>query len=115
MSPRREMTWIVIRFHAAWLRFLLKVSVQTMRRVAHELAVLERENAGYRDGALFRLLREQIEFVIQDVGKTPWTVARSKRDLRGRKLRGRGLLPRFRGAPLELRDAMRKHLTARHG
>ena len=67
-----------------------------MRRVAHELAVLDTENAAFRDGCLFHLLQEQIEFVIQDVGKTPWSVARSRLDLRGRKPRGLDLLPRFR-------------------
>ena len=114
MTLRREMPRIALRFHAIWLRFLLNASVQTMRRVAHELAGLEKENAQYRDGALFGLLRDQIEFVIQDVGKTPWTVARSKRDLRGRKLRGVGLLPRVRCVPQSLRDALRIHLNGRH-
>ena len=108
------MTRIAWRFHATWLRFLLRTSIQTMRRVAHELSALEKENAQYVDGALFRLMREQIEFVIQVVGKTPWTVARSKRDLRGRKPRGLGLLSKFRGAPPGLREALRKHLNARH-
>lgn len=111
MTTRREMTRIAVRFHATWFGFLLKASIQTMRRVAHELAGMEKENAQYRDGMLFGLLREQIEFVIQDVGKTPWTVARARRDLRGRKLLGLGLLPKFRGAPPKLRDALWKHLT----
>jgi hypothetical protein len=108
------MARIAKRFHATWLRFLLKASVQTMRRAAHELAELEKENAQYRDGTLFRLLREQIEFVIQDVGKTSRTVARSRCDLRGRKLQGQGLLPKFRGTPPGLREALWKHLNARH-
>ena len=85
-----------------------------MRRVAHELAELESKNAQYRDGRLFRYLRYQLEFVIQDVGKTPWTVARSRLDLRGRKPRGLDLLPRFRGVTPALRDALSKHLNARH-
>lgn len=101
-----------MRFHAVWLRFLLRASVQTMRRVAHEMSALERENAQYRDGRLFRLLRYQLEYVIQDVGKTPWTVARSRLDLRGRKPRGRDLLPKFRGADPVLRDMLWKHLTS---
>jgi hypothetical protein len=114
MKPQREMTRIVKRFHATWLRFLLNASIQTMRRVANELAELESENAQFRDGALFSLLRHEIEFVIQDVGNTPWTVARSKLDLRGRKPRGLDSLPRFRGAPPQLRETIQKHLNARH-
>jgi hypothetical protein len=58
-----------------------------MRRVAHELAVLEEQNRNFRDGAIFRLLRHETEFVIQDVGRTNWTVERSRRDLRGKTSR----------------------------
>lgn len=67
----------------------VKATPQTLRRVAHEIAVVEEENKSFRDRALFRLLRSELEFVIQDVGKTNWTVARSRRDLRGRTRRDR--------------------------
>jgi hypothetical protein len=73
MQPKRDATKAVVQFHARWLRFLLHASPQTMRRVAHELAMLEEENRNFRDGAIFRLLRHETEFVIQDVGRTSWT------------------------------------------
>ena len=84
MKVKRDATKAAIRFHTRWVSFLLKATPQTLRRVAHEIAMLEDENARFRDGAIFRLLRHQLEFVIQDIGKTTWTVARSLRDLRGR-------------------------------
>jgi hypothetical protein len=87
MSPKRDMTKAAIRFHRRWLSFLLCSSMQTMRRVAHELCALEAENRDYRDGAIFCLLRRDLEFVVRDIGGTNWSVARSRRDLRGRTRR----------------------------
>lgn len=88
MEPRRDASKAVKRFHQRWLKFLLNSSVQTLRRVAHELATMEQANAGYRDGAILTLLRRELEFVIGDVGGTDWSVERSRNDLRGRT-RGR--------------------------
>lgn len=88
MNPRRDVSRAVKRFHERWLKFLLTSSVQTMRRVAHELAAMELENAGYRDAAILCLLRKDLEFVIRDVTGSNWSVARSRNDLRGRT-RGR--------------------------
>jgi hypothetical protein len=84
MQPRRDATKAALRFHRRWLSFLLDATPQTLRRVAHELALLEDENRTYRDGAIFRLLRHETEFVIQDVGGTSWTVQRSLHDRRGK-------------------------------
>ena len=89
MHVKRDATKAALRFHTRWVSFLLKATPQTLRRVAHEIAVVEEENKCFRDGAIFRLLRHELEFVIQDVGKTNWTVARSLRDLRGRTRRER--------------------------
>ena len=89
MKPTRDAAKAAVRFHARWLRFLLRATPQTMRRVAHELAQLEEENRSFRDGAIFGLLRHQIEFVIGDVTRSNWTVERSRRDLR-RNIRRRG-------------------------
>jgi hypothetical protein len=88
MNPRRDATKAVMRFHERWLKFLLNSSVQTLRRVAHELAAMEEANKGFRDGAVLTLLRRELEFAIQDIGSTDWSVARSRNDLRGRT-RGR--------------------------
>jgi hypothetical protein len=88
MNPRHDASKAVKRFHQRWLKFLLNSSVQTLRRVAHELAAMETANAGYRDGVLLTLLRKELEFVIREVGGTDWSVARSRNDLRGRT-RGR--------------------------
>ena len=87
MTPKRDASKLAVRFHRAWVRFLLKASQQTMRRVCHELAIIEQENRQYRDGAVFTLLRRELEFVIRDTGHTSWTVQRSLRDLRGRTRR----------------------------
>ena len=88
MIPRRDTTKVVIRFHQRWLKFLLNSSVQTLRRVAHELAAMEEANKGFRDNAILTLLRKELEFVIRDIGGTNWSVQRSRNDLRGRT-RGR--------------------------
>lgn len=87
MAVRRDASKAAVRFHARWVRFLLSASVQTLKRVAHELYGLEKEHAGYRDGTIFRLLRTETEFVIKDVSGSDWTVQRSLRDLRGRTRR----------------------------
>ena len=79
---------MVARFHERWLKFLLNSSEQTMKRVAHEIFELEQENAPYRDGAIFSQLRKSLEFVIADVTHSDWSVARSRKDLRGRTRRG---------------------------
>ena len=84
MEPRRDASKLVRRFHQRWLKFLLNSSVQTLRRVAHELAEMEQANKGFRDNAVLTLLRKELEFAIQDIGSTDWSVARSKNDLRGR-------------------------------
>jgi hypothetical protein len=84
MGMRRDATKAVHRFHQRWLRFLLTASLQTQRRVAHELFDLEMENRGYLDGEVLGLLRRHLEHAIQSIGKTGWTVQRSRRDLRGR-------------------------------
>lgn len=62
----------------------MTASLQTQRRVAHQLFDLEEANRGYLDGEILSLLRRHLEHVIWDVGKTPWSVQRSRRDLRGR-------------------------------
>jgi hypothetical protein len=87
MTPKRDVTKSTVRFHTRWLKFLLEATPQTLRRVCHELAALEEENQQYRDGVIFSVLRKQLEFVIQDVGRTNWSVARSRRDMRGRTRR----------------------------
>ncbi len=84
MQIRRDATKAVSRFHQKWLNFLLSASLQTQRRVCHELFDLEQANRDYLDGQFLAVLRKTLEHVIQDIGKTPWSVQRSRRDLRGR-------------------------------
>jgi hypothetical protein len=93
MKAKRDATKAAIRFHTRWVSFLLKATPQTLRRVACEIAILEEENACFRDGAIFRLLRHQLEFVVQDIAGTGWCVARAHRDSRGRKRRGQSRPP----------------------
>jgi hypothetical protein len=87
MEIRRDATKAVQRFHRRWLAFLLNSSIQTQRRVCHELFDLEQANRDYLDGQFLSVLRKTLEHVIQDIGKTPWSVQRSRRDLRGRTRR----------------------------
>jgi len=82
--PKRDATKAVMRAHARWLRLLQFGSIQTMRRVCHEIAILEDENRQYRDSVIFSVLRKNLEFVIQDVGGTNWSVSKSRQDMRGK-------------------------------
>jgi hypothetical protein len=88
-----------MRFHERWLKFLLNATPQTMRRVAHELGTMEEANQGFRDGAILTLLRRELEFAIQDIGGTKWSVQRSRNDLRGRTRGRRTSHERVRVAP----------------
>jgi hypothetical protein len=87
MEIRRDATKAVRRFHQKWLKFLLSASLQTQRRVCHELFDLEQANRDYLDGQFLSVLRRTLEHVIQDIGKSSWSVQRSRRDLRGRTRR----------------------------
>ena len=83
---RRDASKAARSFHARWVQFLTQATPRTLRRVAHELAALEAENALYQDGKIFRVLREELELTIQQAGgsRCSWTVARSNHDLRGK-------------------------------
>jgi hypothetical protein len=81
----------------------------TLRRVAHELAALEEENRQYHDGIIFSVLRKNLEFVIQDVGGTNWSVARSKHDMRG-KTRWRRDQPRNH-VDSKVREALSRRIS----
>jgi hypothetical protein len=84
---RRDATKAVSRFHERWVRFLVSASLQTQRRVCHELFDLEQANRDYLDGQFLSVLRKTLEHVIQDIGQSSWSVQRSRRDLRGRTRR----------------------------
>jgi hypothetical protein len=88
MELKRDASKLVARFHAGWLKVLLKSTPQTLKRACHEIAALEEASVAYHDGAIFSLLRKNLEFVIRDVTSSDWSVARSRNDLRGRT-RGR--------------------------
>ena len=64
-----------------------------MRRVCHEIAHLEEGNRSYRDGVLFKLLRENLEFVIRDTSGSSWSIDKCRHDLRCRP-RGALRIPR---------------------
>jgi hypothetical protein len=87
MDVRRDATKAVQRFHRRWLAFLLNSSIQTQRRVCHELYDLEQANRDYLDAQFISVLRKTLEHVIRDIGKSTWSVQRSRRDLRGRTRR----------------------------
>ena len=107
MELRRDASKAAVRFHQGWLRFLLKATPQSMKRVAIELASLEEASSEYRDGVIFSVLRKNVEFVVRDVTQTKWSVERSRSDLRGRTRGGRHsharnrIDPRVRRALLE--------------
>ena len=86
LELRRKASRNALRFHTAWIQFLAAATPRTLKRVAHELSQLEQANAGYRDGKIFQVLRQQLEATIQEVGPPgcKWSVAASRRDLRGR-------------------------------
>ena len=86
---KRDAAKAAKRFHSRWIQFLTAATPRTLRRVAHELAQLEAENAPYRDVKIFTVLRQELELTIQEVGSPncTWTVQRSLRDLRGRTQR----------------------------
>src|SRR5690349_8562055 len=84
MELRRETSRMAARFHERWCKFLRDSSVQTQKRVAHELKTLAEVNAGYYDGVIFSRLLENLEYVIGRKTHSNWTVARSRSDLRGR-------------------------------
>lgn len=96
MNVKRDASKLVLRFHRGWLRFLLNASLQTQRRVAHELATIEEASRGYLDGEIFKLLLRHLEHAIQDIGKTDWSVKRSRNDLRGRTRRATPARERIR-------------------
>ena len=110
MNPRRDATKAVKRFHERWLKFLLNATPQTLRRVAHELGTMEEANQGFRDGAILTLLRRELEFAIQDIGDTDWSVARSQNDLRGRSRGRRTSHERVRIAS-EVHRTLRQHVS----
>jgi hypothetical protein len=85
-----------------------------MRRVAHELASLEEASSEFRDGLIFRVLRENLEFVIADVSHSNWTVARSQRDLRGQTRGRRNSHQRIRIDP-SVRRALCERLSTLSG
>jgi hypothetical protein len=107
MEIRRDATKAVSRFHKRWVQFLLSASLQTQRRVCHELFDLEQENRDYLDGQFLLVLRKTLEHVIQDIGNTPWSVQRSRRDLRGRTRR------RSASRQIQINDDLRRAISRR--
>ncbi len=73
------------KLHEEFANLLLSAHPQTLRRAAVELDAYFREHKHLMDAQFMAYLVKHLEHAIQDIGKTPWSVARSKQDLRGRK------------------------------
>src|SRR5579883_559148 len=84
MKLRRAASNVVDRFLHRWISLLNGATVQTMRRVAHELHDLSREDLSPFEGKLLRVLRNQLLVIIQEECRTAWTPERSRKDGRGR-------------------------------
>jgi hypothetical protein len=87
MKITRDASKAANRFHQRWVQFLLHSSLQTQRRVCHELYYLEQANRDYLDAQFLGVLRKTLEYVIRDIGGSSWSVERSRHDLRGKTRR----------------------------
>jgi hypothetical protein len=81
-------TWVARRAERLFLLFagmLAGAHPRTLKRTAHRLQELAERYSDHPDADLFTFMRERTEAVIKTrTGSPGWTVARSRRDGRGR-------------------------------
>lgn len=84
----KKTTWVARRAEKMFLLFagMLRMGHErTLKRTAHRLQELSERYSEHPDADLFTFMRERTEAVIQArTGSPGWTVARSRRDGRGR-------------------------------
>jgi hypothetical protein len=74
----------ITRFHDNFIGRLSNGSKDTLRSTAWQLDAFIQENKKYKDVEYLTNMLRIIEWVIQKKFGTNWTVARAKKDLRGR-------------------------------
>lgn len=67
-----------------FLEYMQKSNLDTLRKTAHQLTDLYEENRAYNDAEFIRIMIRTLEHAIQQIGGTKWTVARSRKDMRGK-------------------------------
>lgn len=72
------------KLHEDLQKLTLNGHMKTLRRVAMEADAYYRDNKQYMDAQFIPVILRCLEHAIQDIGKTKWSVARAKTDLRGR-------------------------------
>lgn len=91
MSPHKYLmktTWVARRAERLFLLFagmLAGAHPRTLKRTAHRLQELAERYSDHPEADIFVIMRNRAEAVIQTrTGSPGWTVARSRRDGRGR-------------------------------
>lgn len=74
------------QFHEKFVGHLGKVNKETLRCVAWQIDNYLEEHGKFKDADFLRSIITILEYVIQKKGNTNWTLARAKKDLRGRTL-----------------------------
>jgi len=106
---RTTMVRAIKDLHKKFADFLLKTKPRSLRRAALELDEYFGTVGHYHDAQFILPMMKLLEAYIQDIGKTPWSVNRSKTDLRGLH---RAKKNRVHIDPM-LKDELRKHLQKR--
>jgi hypothetical protein len=85
MAKRETIMFRYIRrFHEQFLNRLQNDSKETLRCAAWQIDAYLEEHGKFKDAEFLITLLHTIEYVIQKKCNTNWTVARAKKDLRGR-------------------------------
>lgn len=85
MAKRETIMFRYIRrFHEQFVGRLGIDSKETLRCAAWQIDNYLTEHGKYKDAEFLRTLLTTIEYVVQMKCNTKWTVARAKKDLRGR-------------------------------
>lgn len=74
----------VKQFHEKFIERLSTGSKETLRSAAWQLDALIEENKKFKDAEYLKTMLSTIEWVIQKQFGGDWTVAKAKKDLRGR-------------------------------
>lgn len=116
MAKRETILYRYIRrFHEQFVYRLGLDSKDTLRCTAWQIDAYLEEHGKYKDADFIRTLLATIEYVIQKKCNTKWTVARAKKDLRGRT-RGvnqwaKGTRRRRNPVPIDLSKSIESRLV----
>lgn len=85
MAKRETIMFRYIRrFHEQFVSRLGMDSIETLRCAAWQIDAYLEEHGKYKDADFIKTILATLEFVIQKKGNNKWTIARAKKDLRGR-------------------------------